>query len=544
MLHWLRSYRRDLLAGDLVAGVVVAMMMIPQGMAYALVAGLPPVAGIYASIVPSLCYALFGTSMTQSVGPMAIVSLMTAAALAPLAPAGSGLYHVLAAQLALMAGAVLLASWLLRAGFLANFFSRPVMSGFTLGATIVIVWDQLGPLTGGGLEHPHRPSLLLGGGAVLVLVALRRWLGPLLVRFGVPRRGADVAVRLVPMAVVLASLVLVALLDLPSLGVRTTGEVPSGLPALNLATSRAHWGLLLQPALLIGFVIFLVSMSGAQALALRRQEKVHSNWELLALGAANVGSALSGGFPVTGSLSRSAVNFAAGAQTPLASVVTALLLAVALVAPTGWLALLPLPVLAATIIVAVSGLIEWNTLVTAWRYDRGDAAALLATAAGVLVLGVQGGVVLGVVMSLATIVWRASRPHIAVLGRLAGTEHFRNIERYPGTTQPGLLILRVDANLFFGNVEAVNERIEDELAARPELRDLVLVLSGVNTIDTTALFALGEWNTLLSQRGIRLHLAEVKGPVLDRLRASSLPATLSGKIYLSTAMAADDLAPA
>jgi len=183
-------------------------------------------------------------------------------------------------------------------------------------------------------------------------------------------------------------------------------------------------------------------------------------------------------------------------------------------------------------------------LATAWRYDRGDAAALLATAAGVLVLGVQGGVVLGVVMSLATIVWRASRPHIAVLGRLAGTEHFRNVERYPAATLPGLLILRVDANLFFGNVEAVNERIEDELAARPELRDLVLVLSGVNTIDTTALFALGEWNTLLAQRGIRLHLAEVKGPVLDRLRASSLPATLSGKIYLSTAMAADDLAPA
>jgi len=544
MLHWLRTYRRDLLAGDLVAGVVVAMMMIPQGMAYALVAGLPPVAGIYASIVPSLCYALFGTSMTQSVGPMAIVSLMTAAALAPLAAAGSGLYHVLAAQLALMAGAVLLIASLLRVGFLANFFSRPVMSGFTLGATIVIVWDQLGPLTGGSLGHPHGPSLLLGGGAVVLLFALRRWLAPLLVRLGAPRPVAEVAVRLVPMAVVLAALVLVALFDLPRLGVHTTGEVPSGLPALNLATSRAHWGLLLQPALLIGFVVFLVSMSGAQALALRRQEKVHSNLELLALGAANVGSALSGGFPVTGSLSRSAVNFAAGAQTPLASVVTALLLAVALVAPTGWLALLPLPVLAATIIVAVLGLIEWDTLATAWRYDRGDAAALLATAAGVLVLGVQGGVVLGVVMSLATIVWRASRPHIAVLGRLAGTEHFRNVERYPAATLPGLLILRVDANLFFGNVEAVNERIEDELAARPELRDLVLVLSGVNTIDTTALFALGEWNTLLAQRGIRLHLAEVKGPVLDRLRASSLPATLSGKIYLSTAMAADDLAPA
>ncbi|MGZ3181728.1 MAG: SulP family inorganic anion transporter [Telluria sp.] len=541
MLHWLRHYRRDQLPGDLAAGIVVAMMMIPQGMAYAIVAGLPPVAGLYASIVPSLCYALLGTSMTQSVGPMAIVSLMTASALMPLAAPGSALYHVLAGQLAFLSGAVLLVCGLLRVGFLANFFSRPVMSGFTIGSAVVIIWGQLGPLVGGDLAHVHGPSALLGIGAAAVLYVLRRALGPVLVRAGLPARAADVAIRLVPMCVVLVSIVLVQSLALQQYGVRTTGTVPAGLPGLNLATSAAHWGELVRPALLIGFVIFLVSMSGAQALAQRQSEKVRNNLELAALGAANVGSALSGGFPVTGSLSRSAVNFAAGANTPLASVLTALLLALALVAPTGWLALLPLPVLAATIIVALAGMVEFDTLRTAWRYDRSDALALLGTTAGVLLLGVQAGVVVGVVMSFATIVWRASRPHIAVLGRIAGTEHFRNVQRYPAETTPHLLILRPDANLFFGNVEAVTERIEEELSLHPQLRDVLLVLSAVNTVDTSALFALRDWDALLARRGIRLHLAEVKGPVMDRLKHAGPAAVVSGGLYLSTAIAVDEI---
>jgi SulP family sulfate permease len=541
MLRWLRQYRRALLAGDISAGIVVAMMMIPQGMAYALVAGLPPVAGIYASIVPPLLYALIGSSMTQSVGPMAIISLMTAAALGPLAAAGSGLYLVLAAQLALLSGAVLLVCGLLRIGYLANFFSRPVMSGFTIGSAIVIAFGQLGPLLGGELPQVHAPSALLGIGSLLLLLLARQYLAALLRRLGLKHDTAEIGARLAPMLVVIGATVLVAALDLPAMGVHTTGAVPAGLPQLNLATSSAHWRALLQPALLIGFMIFLISMSAAQSLALKRQEKLQSNFELIGLGAANIGSALSGGFPVTGSISRSAVNFAAGANTPLASIITALLLALALVAPTGWLALLPLPTLAATIIVAVLGMLELSTLRVAWRYDRGDAVALLATAGGVLALGVETGVIIGVMLSMGTLIWRASRPHIAVLGRIAGTDHFRNVERFPSETSSEVLLLRIDAGLFFGNVEAVNERVEEELKAYPATRHLVLVLSAVNAIDTSALFGLAELNQLLAQRGIGLHLAEVKGPVMDRLKDSDLLAALNGKIFLSTVMAWDEL---
>ncbi|MGF6274577.1 SulP family sulfate permease [Massilia sp. UYP11] len=550
MLQWLREYRRAALPGDISAGIVVAMMMIPQGMAYALVAGLPPVAGIYASIFPPLLYALFGTSSTQSVGPMAIVSLMTASALAPLATPGTGLYGVLAAQLALMSGLVLLACGLLRIGFLANFFSRPVMSGFTIGSAIVIAWGQLGALLGGPIAqgatpdwHARWPSIALGLGSLALLVMAREWLAPLLRRLRVKPVVADIAAKLAPMVIVLGATALVPLLELGRLGVATTGAVPAGLPGLNLATSSGHWQALLQPALLTGFMVFLISMSGAQALALKRGgEKLDSNRELIGLGAANVGSALSGGFPVTGSISRSAVNFAAGANTQLASVITAGLLALALVAPTGWLALLPLPTLAATIIVAVLGMLDWSTLGTAWRYDRADALALLATAGGVLVLGVEAGVLVGVALSMGALIWRASRPHIAVLGRIHGTEHFRNVERYPAETTPGLLMLRIDAGLFFGNVDAVNERIDEELAQRGGTHHLVLVLSAVNAIDTSALFGLLELNASLHQRGVILHLAEVKGPVMDRLRDSELLAQLSGQLFLSAANAWDRLA--
>ncbi|MDN4059879.1 sulfate permease [Massilia sp. YIM B02769] len=542
MLHWLKHYQRAMLPGDISAGIVVAMMMIPQGMAYALVAGLPPVVGIYASIVPPALYALFGTSSTQSVGPMAIISLMTASALAPLAAPGSALYTMLAAQLALISGAVLLLCGLLRIGFIANFFSRPVMSGFTIGSSVVIALGQLPALLGARLPEFHLPSALLGVGSLVLLLLARSRLAPLLRRLKLPPTAADIGAKLAPMVVVLGATALVPLLGLEARGVHTTGSVPTGLPLITLGVSHAHWQALLQPALLIGFMVFLISMSGAQTLALKRAEKLHSNKELIGLGAANLGSALTGGFPVTGSISRSAVNFAAGANTQLASLITAALLALALVAPTGWLALMPLPTLAATIIVAVLGMLDTTTLRTAWRFDRADAAALVATAAGVLVLGVEAGVVIGVALSMGALIWRASRPHIAVLGRIAGTEHFRNIARYQAVTAPDLLMLRVDAGLFFGNVEAVNARIEDELAARPGTRNLVLVLSAVNEVDTSALFALTELNGMLKGRGIGLHLAEVKGPVMDRLKHSELLPVLNGRVFLSTAMAWDALA--
>jgi sulfate permease, SulP family len=546
MLEWLRPYRRAALPGDISAGIVVAMMMIPQGMAYALVAGLPPAVGIYASIIPPLLYALFGTSTTQSVGPMAIISLMTASTLAPLATPGTALYGVLAAQLALLSGLVLLLCGLLRIGFLANFFSRPVMSGFTIGSAIVIAWGQLRTLVGGPIEigmTPHWPSILLGVGSLVLLMAARSHLAPLLRRLRIPAAAADVGAKLAPIAVVLGAMALVQQLGLAQMGVATTGAVPTGLPGLNLATSSQHWQALLQPALLIGFMVFLISMSGAQALALKRGgEKLVSNRELVGLGAANIGSALTGGFPVTGSMSRSAVNFAAGANTQLASMITAGLLALALVLPTGWLALLPLPTLAATIIVAVLGMLDLSTLRTAWHYDRADALALLATAGGVLILGVEAGVLVGVALSMVVLIWRASRPHIAVLGRIHGTEHFRNVERYSAETTPGLLMLRVDAGLFFGNVDAVNERIDEELVAHAGTRHLVLVLSAVNAIDTSALFGLEELNSSLNRRGVLMHLAEVKGPVMDRLKESDLLGKLNGQVFLSAAIAWDQLA--
>lgn len=537
MLVWLKGYRRSWLAGDLAAGAVVAMMMVPQGMAYALVAGLPPVAGIYASILPLLLYALFGTSSSQSVGPMAIISLMTASALAPLAAPGSSLYLTLAGQLALMSGAVLLACGLLRLGFLANFFSKPVMNGFTIGSSILIAWDQLGTLLGAELPHWHGPSAALGLGALALLVLARRHGAALLRRCGLAAGAADIGARLAPMLLVIGAIVAVWALGLDRIGVRVIGQVPAGLPHLNLAVSNAHWQQLLKPALLIGFMCFLLSMSGAQALAAKKGEKLLTNAELVGLGAANIGSFLSGAFPVTASLSRSAVNFSAGANSQLAGIVTALLLGAALVLPTGWMAPLPLPVLAATIIVAVLGMLETATLRTAWRYDRADALALLATAGGVLLLGVEAGVVAGLLLSLGTMIWRESRPHIAVLGRIAGTEHFRNVERYETETRSGVLLLRVDAGLFFGNVEAVNASVEEALALHPGTRDLVLVLSAVNAIDTSALFGLLDLNAELARRGLRLHLAEVKGPVMDRLKQSALLDKLSGKVFLSTANA-------
>jgi len=542
MLEWLRRYRRADLAGDLGAGVIVALMMIPQGMAYALVAGLPPVAGLYASIAPPLLYAVLGTSPTQSVGPMMIVSLMTAAAVAPLAAPGSALYGVLAAQLALLAGAILLGCGLLRAGFLANFFSRPVMSGFTLGSAVVILLDEAGPLLGGPPLHPHWPSAALGLAAVALLLFARRHGKPLLRRCGLPAGAADIGARLAPMLVVGAAMLLARPLHLQDAGVQLIGAVPSGLPHPHLAVSAAHWQVLLKPALTIGFICFLIGMSGAQALAVRQNEPLRPDRELLAVGLANVGSALSGGFPVTGSLSRSAVNAAAGARTQLAGVVTAGLLACALALPTGWLATLPLPVLAATIVVAVVGMLDLGLLRTAWRYDRADALALLATAGGVLAFGVETGVVVGVLLSLGAMIWRESRPQLAVLGRIPDTEHFRDIKRYGGATDPRVLVVRVDAALFFGNVEAVTGGVEALLAAQPDARHVVLSLSAVNAIDTSALLGLLELNEALKARGIGLNLAEVKGPVLDRLKKSALLSELNGRLFLSTAMAWETLA--
>ncbi len=549
--QWLRQYKRAWLAGDLTAGLIVTVMLIPQSLAYALLAGLPPEVGLYASILPIVAYALLGSSMTLAVGPVAVASLMTASALAPFAGAGTPEYVTMAMQLSLISGAMLLAFGALRLGFLAHFLSHPVISGFITGSAVVIAISQLKYLLGvrvpssstwetlralvHALPQTNLTTLALGLGSLVFLVVARRYLAGWLERLNVPPKVAELTTKLAPMAAVMVSIAVVAIgrLDL-SAKVSVVGVVPQGLPSLSLEIPGfTALGQLWLPALLISLVGFVESVSVAQSLALKRQQRITPNKELLGLGAANVASALSGGYPVTGGFARSVVNFAAGANTPLAGVVSAALMAVVIASMTGAFYYLPHAVLAATIIVAVVSLVDFDTLKEAWHYDRADALSLVGTALGVITLGVEVGIVLGVALSLGALVWRSSRPHMAVVGRLPGTEHFRNVDRYAVETVPGLLALRVDESLFFANATALEDRIEELISADATVRRVLLVCSAVNQIDTTALQVLTELNSSLAKRSIRLELAEVKGPVMDRLQHTALGHDLKGRVFQS-----------
>jgi SulP family sulfate permease len=555
--EWIRGYRKPWLAGDMVAGAIVTVMLIPQSLAYALLAGLPPQMGLYASILPIVAYAWLGSSMTLAVGPVAVASLMTASALQPLATAGSPEYVALAMLLALLSGGMLLVFGALRLGFLAHFLSHPVISGFISGSAILIAVGQLRHLLGvkaGGthaldslvnlahaLPHTNLTTLALGGGSLLFLWGARRFLAQWLLRAGLGDKAAELIAKLAPMLAVVVSTALVAWLQLDrSAGVSVVGPVPQGLPAIGMpAIDVGMVSQLWLPALLISLVGFVESVSVAQSLALRRQQRIQPNHELLGLGAANVASALSGGFPVTGGFARSVVNFAAGANTPLAGVIAAALMAVVLAGFTGLFHDLPHAVLAATIIVAVVSLIDLQTLREAWRYDKADALALIATAGGVIGFGVEAGILVGVALSLGTLVWRSSHPHIAVIGRVPGTQHFRNVARHAVQTQPGLAALRVDENLFFANAGVLQDTVEAQLAQQPDARHVLLVFSAVNQVDVTALGVLSEMERGLRQRGVGLLLAEVKGPVWDRLRTTELGQRMAGRVFLSTHEAFD-----
>ena len=548
---WLRAYRPAWLAGDLTAGVIVTVMLIPQSLAYALLAGLPPEVGLYASILPIVAYALLGSSMTLAVGPVAVASLMTASALQPLASAGSAEYVALAVQLSMISGVMLLAFGALRLGFLAYFLSHSVISGFITGSAVLIAVGQLKYILGvkvagsnvletllglaRALPQTRPVTVVIGVASLLFLLLARRYLAPVLTRLGVPAKAAELMAKLAPMVAVVASTAVVGLFKLnETAGVSVVGNVPQGLPQLSLSLpGMSTLSQLWLPALLITLIGFVESVSVAQSLALKRQQRIQPNRELLGLGAANVASALSGGYPVTGGFARSVVNFAAGAHTPLAGVISAGLMALVIAALTGLFYYLPYAVLAATIIVAVTSLIDVKTLKEAWRYDRADALSLLATAMGVVVLGVEVGILLGVALSLAVLVWRSSHPHMAVVGRVPGTEHFRNVDRHAVQTVPGLLALRVDESLFFANATVVEDRVEALLARDPLVRRVLLICSAVNQIDATALGVLTQLERSLAIRGIAFMLAEVKGPVMDRLRLTELGQRLQGKVFLS-----------
>jgi SulP family sulfate permease len=558
-LAWLRRYDRATLADDVFAALIVTLMLIPQSLAYAMLAGLPPHVGLYASIAPLIAYAAFGSSRTLSVGPVAVVSLMTATAAGEIARAGSGAYLEAAIALASLSGLVLLGMAALRLGFLANFLSHPVVAGFITASAALIAASQLKHLLGVGAEgatlvdlapalvraapQTNAPTLAIGGLTTAFLFWVRQGLKPLLLRFGVGPRAADFTAKAGPAVAIMVAALAVALGDLADQGVRVVGHVPIGLPPLAMpAIDPALWSRLLPAAALISLVGFVESISVAQALAARRRQRVDANQELVGLGAANVAAALTGGYPVTGGFARSLVNFDAGARTQLAGVFTAAGIAIVALLFTPLFHNLPQAALAATIIVAVISLVDLPMILHTWRYSRSDFAAMALTIVVVLTIGVEMGIVAGVASSIALYLWRTSRPHIAIVGQVPGTEHFRNVERHAVITSPTVLSLRVDESLYFANARHLEDRLYDEIARRPEIRHAILVCPAVNYIDASALESLEVIVERLQQAGVAFHLSEVKGPVLDRLKRSEFLTHLTGRVFLSQheAMAALD----
>lgn len=551
LLDWLPGYGRRQATSDLVAAVIVTVMLIPQSLAYALLAGLPPQVGLYASILPLVLYAVFGSSRTLSVGPVAVASLMTAAALAPLVEVGTPEYLAGAIVLAVLSGLMLLGMGLLKLGFLANFLSHPVISGFITASGIVIAASQLKHLLGidasghnllqilssliEALPRANGTTVAVGAGTLLFLVLARKRLNPLLRRVGLSPRMADILTKTAPILAVVVTTLLAWVLDLSAHGVKLVGQVPAGLPVLALPSLDWElWQQVAVSALLISVVGFVESVSVGQTLAAKRRQRINPDQELIGLGAANVGAGLSGGMPVTGGFSRSVVNFDAGAETPAAGVFTAVGIALATVYLTPAISYLPQATLAATIVVAVATLIDLPALARTWRYSRPDFGAMLATILLTLVHSVESGIVAGVTLSIGLFLYRTSRPHSAVVGRVPGTEHFRNVLRHEVELCPRVTFLRVDESLYFANARFLEERVMDLVAGEPELRHLVLVCPAVNLIDASALESLEAINERLDTAGVKLHLSEVKGPVMDRLKQTELLANLSGRVFLST----------
>ncbi|MGA1463669.1 MAG: SulP family inorganic anion transporter [Steroidobacteraceae bacterium] len=558
ILEWGRSYNAATFTSDLNAAVIVTIMLIPQSLAYAMLAGLPPEIGLYASILPLVAYALFGTSRTLAVGPVAVVSLMTLTAAGRVAEPGSQAFIEAAIALATLSGGILLLMGLLRLGFIANLLSHPVISGFITASGLLIAIGQLKSILGVSasgdtlallalslvqhLPDVHLPTLAIGLPALAFLFWVRKGLKPLLMQLGLPNRPAELIARAGPIMAVAASTAAVVAFDLDAAGVRVVGAVPQSLPPLGLPGFDAElWQSLLIPALLISTIGFVESVSVAQTLAAKRRQRIQPDQELIGLGAANLASAASGAYPVTGGFARSVVNFDAGAETPAAGAFTAVGISLAALFLTPFLARLPVATLAATIIVAVLTLVDLKTPVRVWRYSRADFSAMAATILLTLTVSVEAGVTAGVVLSLALFLWRASRPHVAVVGQVPGTEHFRNILRHQVITYPNILTLRIDDSLTYLNMRWVEEFLIEELAEHPELEHVVLMCSAVNAIDASALESLEAINQRLVDGGIQLHLSEVKGPVMDRLQDTHFLQALSGRVFLSQHQAVEAL---
>ncbi|MBE7734565.1 SulP family inorganic anion transporter [Devosia faecipullorum] len=553
ILDWGRRYNRQTLASDLVAALIVTIMLIPQSLAYALLAGLPPETGLYASVLPLIAYAIFGTSSALAVGPVAVISLMTASAVGRIAAEGSVDYASAAIVLAMLSGLMLLAMGLFRLGFVANFLSHPVISGFITASGLIIATSQIGGLLGIRTQGHAMPELLssiignigainwwtlaVGAVSLALLLWIRLDLKNWLARFGVPKGLATIIVRAGPVLVVFLTMAWSAGMDLGGKGVSLVGDVPQGLPMLSLPVFNLDLiSQLAVPALIISIVGFVESISVAQTLAAKRRERIIPNQELIGLGASNIAAAIGGGYPVTGGFARSVVNFDAGAASPAAGAFTAIGIAGATLLLTPFLAILPKATLAATIVLAVLTLVDFSILKRAWSYSKTDFAAVAITMAGTLLFGVEMGIALGVGASILVFLYRSSVPHAAIVGQVPGTEHYRNVKRHKVETVPGTISIRVDESLYFANARYLEDLVLAQIADNPGTRDVVLMCSAVNAIDMSALESLEAIHHRLADAGIRLHLSEVKGPVMDKLEKTDFLSRLAG-IHLSQHLA-------
>ncbi|PQA87436.1 SulP family inorganic anion transporter [Hyphococcus luteus] len=560
ILRWGRRYTPALFADDALAALIVTIMLIPQSLAYALIAGLPPEVGLYASMAPLLAYAVFGTSNTLAVGPVAVVSLMTASAVGRLVEAGGPDYIMAAAALALITGVMLLALGVLRLGFLANFLSHPIIAGFITASGVLIAASQMkhvlgvsahgdtlveiGESLGAHLGQTNPVTLAIGAGSILFLFLTRAFLQKLLHAAGLSERLAASIAKAGPLLAVIGATAIVAGFGLEAKGVAIVGDIPRGLPPVAVPDfDAALWRELAGAAFLITIIGYVESVSVAQTLAAKRRERIDLDQELVGLGASNIAAGVTGGFPVTGGFARSVVNFDAGARTPAAGAFTAAGIALAALFLTPFLYYLPQATLAATIIVAVLSLINIGAIRRTWAYSKSDFAAMMITIFGVFLFGVEVGVTAGVALSILLLLFRASKPHCAIVGQVPGTEHFRNINRHDVITSPSVAALRIDGNLFFANARFLEDKLLGLAADAPELRHIVLMCSAVNEIDASALESLEAINERLKQAGVVFHLSEVKGPVMDRLKHSHFLERLTGRVFLSQFDAMHALAP-
>ena len=547
-LKWLKTYHPRHFKADVVAALIVLAMLVPQGMAYAMLAGLPPVMGIYASILPMIIYAFTGSSTTLSIGPVAIISMMVFSALQPLFAVGSTAYIEAACLLAIMVGIISLILGLFRFGFLIQLISHPVIKSFIIASALLIALGQfkflldiplqtnnIPEFIGSLVNNFHHISFLSVGvslAAISILVFLPKWVR------------SDFLNKTIPLLLVLSSIIVVYAFSLDQHGLKTVGIIPTGLPSFHFPT----WNFdlvqkLLPSAFIIAMISFVESLAIAQATALQKRDDLNSNQELIALGLANIAAGINMGFAVSGSLSRTVVNSDAGAKTPMSGVMSSLLMIAVSLYFTSFFQNLPLTILAATIFVSIWKLISFLPFFETWKYSKADGLAMWATFFGVTCIDISTGLVIGIILTFILLLWRISRPHIAVIGLVEGTQHFRNVSRYDVLTTETIASFRIDENLNFLNAHVLKGYIITELSHNPQIQHVVINCSSISNIDLSAVEMLEDLNRELLQLGIQLHLSEVKSPVMDRLNSSRLINMLSGKIFLSHYQAIQTLSP-